>query len=99
MKLNVRAVFLATGLVSAISYLVCAALVALRPEGTSRLFGYVLHIDLSSLTRSITWPSFFVGLVAFTVVVGVHAAAAAWFYNRLTAVREISALPAHAPVN
>jgi 2TM family of unknown function (DUF5676) len=84
MKLNVRAVCLATGLVSAASYAICALMVALRPERTSRSFGYVLHIDLSSLTRSITWPSFFVGLFVFCVVVAAHAAAAAWFYNRLT---------------
>jgi hypothetical protein len=52
-------------------------MVALSSEGTSRVFGYVLHIDLSSLTRSITWPSFFVGLVVFSVVVAAHTAAAA----------------------
>jgi hypothetical protein len=66
MKQNVRGSLSRHRLVSAASYAICALMVALRPEGTSRSFGYVLHIDLSSLTRSITWPSFFVGLVVFS---------------------------------
>jgi hypothetical protein len=33
MNLNARAVFLATGFVSALSYVFCALMVAVRPEG------------------------------------------------------------------
>jgi hypothetical protein len=41
------------------------------------VFSNVLHIDLSSLTRAITWPSFLVGLVVFSLLVAAHGAAAA----------------------
>jgi hypothetical protein len=83
MKLNARALFWAVAIVSAASYLVCAAFVAVAPSATTRFFGWVMHVDLSSLSRHITWGSFFGGMLCYSLVLAVIAWASAWAYNRL----------------
>ena len=83
MKLNTGAVFWAVAIVSTASYVVCAAFVAISPGATSQFFGWVMHIDLSSLARHITWSSFFGGMVCYSLVMGFLAWASAWAYNRL----------------
>ena len=85
MKLNTGAVFWAVAFVTAVSYIVCAALVAIAPEATSRFFGWVMHIDLSSLSHQLTWWSFFGGIVWYGLVMGTLASASAWAYNQLVA--------------
>lgn len=85
MKLNTGAVFWAVAFVAAVSYIVCAALVAIAPEATSQFLGWIMHIDLSSLSRHITWWSFFAGMVWYGLVAGALASASAWAYNRLVA--------------
>lgn len=82
MKLNIRAVFYASLIVSAISFIVCAFFVAVAPEATSRFFSFVFHVDLTSLARHITWGSFLGGILCFSFGVAVHFGAAAWLYNR-----------------
>lgn len=83
MKLNTGAVFWAVAFVAAASYIFCAALVAIAPEATSRFLGWAMHIDLSSLSRHITWGGFFGGLVWYSLVTGTLASASAWAYNRI----------------
>jgi len=82
-KLNAQALSLATGIVAALSYIVCALAVAVAPAATSQFFSFVFHIDLTSLSRSITWGSFFGGIVCFSLGTAILAGLAAWFYNRL----------------
>jgi hypothetical protein len=83
MKLDTGAVFWAVAIVSAASYIVCAALVAVAPGATTQFFGWVMHIDVSSLSRVITWGSFIGGMVCYSLVTGVLAWASATAYNRL----------------
>ncbi len=83
MKLNTGAVFWSVAFVAAASYVVCAALVAIAPEATSRFVGWAMHIDLSSLSRPITWWSFFGGMLWYSLLAGTLASASAWAYNRL----------------
>ena len=85
MKLNVRALSFASAIVAAVSFILCALAVALSPALTSRFFSFVFHIDLTSLSRSITWASFFGGMLLFSVGVAIHVGLTAWCYNRLTA--------------
>ena len=85
MKLNTGATFWAVAIVSAVSYAICAALVAVAPGATSQFFSWVMHIDLTSLSRHITWSSFFGGMVCFSGLIGILASASAWAYNRLVA--------------
>jgi 2TM family of unknown function (DUF5676) len=83
MRLHAGAIFRAVTLVSAASYAVCAAFVAVAPGATSQFFGWVMHIDLSSLARHVTWSSFFGGMVCYSLVMVILAWASAWAYNRL----------------
>jgi hypothetical protein len=90
MKLNTGAIFWAVGFVSAASYIVCAAFVAVAPGATSQFFSWVMHIDLTSLIRQMTWPSFFGGMVCFSLVMAILGWASAWAYNRLSGVPTFS---------
>ncbi len=83
MKLKTGAIFWAVAAVSAVSYIICAAFVAVAPGATTQFFGWVMHVDLTSLARQITWSSFFGGMVCYSLVMAVLAWASAWLYNRL----------------
>ena len=83
MRLRPRAILWSVAIVSAVSYAICALLVAAAPEATARGFSWVMHVDLTGLKRIVTWPSFLSGLVCFSLILGAHAAAAAWVYNRI----------------
>ena len=91
MKLNVKALFFASGIVAAASFVVCALAVAIAPGLTSRFFSFVLHIDLTGLSRTITWGSFFGGMLLFGFGLAIFAGLAAWCSNRLAAERGGSA--------
>lgn len=84
MKLNVWAFGLAVGVVVAAAFTTCAFFVAVAPEATAAFIGYLLHADLSGLTRPITWTSYFAGVLAIGVWTGLWAAAAAKIYNVAT---------------
>jgi hypothetical protein len=85
LKLNVKALSFATGIVAAASFIVCALAVAIAPGLTSRFFSFVFHIDLTSLSRTITWSNFFGGMLCFSVGVATLVGLTAWCYNRLAA--------------
>lgn len=85
LKLNIKALSFASGIVAAASFIVCALAVAASPGLTSRFFSFVFHIDLTSLSRTITWASFFGGMLLFSVGVAIHVGLTAWCYNRLAA--------------
>ena len=84
MKLDTRAFAIATAVIIAVAYAICAFLVALAPEATRAFFGYLFHIDLTGLSRAITWESFFAGIIGSFVGTGIVAVAVSWLYNRLT---------------
>ena len=88
MRLRPVAIFWSVTIVSAMSYAICALFVAAAPEATARGFSWVMHVDLTGLNRHVTWPSFFGGMLGFSLVVGAHAGAAAWAYNRIARMRE-----------
>ena len=83
MKLNVRGFSLAVGIVIAAAFSICAFFVAVAPEATAALIGYLLHINLAGLTRALSWPSYFAGVLAVGVWTGLWAAVAAHLYNFL----------------
>ena len=90
MRVNERRLGLAAAVVAALSYTLCALLVALAPGGTTGSFGFVLHLSVGDVAREISWTSYAIGVVVFSVVVGAHAWAVGWTYNRfaLAAVAE-----------
>jgi len=81
MKLNVWGFGLAVGVVVAAAFTICAFFIAIAPQATMEFIGYLLHINLSSLSRPITWLSYIAGVVGVGLWTGLWAAAAARLYN------------------
>jgi hypothetical protein len=81
MKLEAPAFGLAVAIVVTASFTVCSFFVAVAPEATAEWIGYLLHINLTGLSRSISWASYLAGVVALAVWTGLWAAAAAKIYN------------------
>lgn len=81
MKLNVWGFGFAVGAVIAAAFTICAFFVAIAPQATTELIGYLLHINLSGLSRPMSWASYITGVVGVGLWVGLWAAAAAKFYN------------------
>ena len=82
MSLDTKSFGLSAAAATAIVYSICALVVSLSPSGASSVLSYVLHLDLSTMTRPLSWASYFVGVVAFSITVGLVFALAAGFYNR-----------------
>ena len=80
---NVKALAI-TGLVmAAITYLVCAAFVAVAPDVASTLGTYITHIDLNKVGRSVTWGGVAIGFVFTTAFVAIVLAGSGAIYSRL----------------
>lgn len=84
MRIEPRAFGFAAGLTAALLFTLCAVAVALSPGSTTALAGFLVHADLSGLTRSLTLTSFIGGLALWAVGIGLTFALAGWLYNRLT---------------
>jgi 2TM family of unknown function (DUF5676) len=87
MRLDARAFGLAAGATAAVVFILCALAVAIAPEGTTAFAGYLIHVDLSAMTRTLTLGSFVGGLICWTV----GTTLVFWFtgvvYNRLTGIK------------
>lgn len=79
--LSVRAFTLAGMVGAALTYVICATAVALAPAATSTLAGAVIHADLSSITREMTWGIFFGGLVFWVALAAGFFAVVGSAYN------------------
>lgn len=82
MKLDIGALVKAVAWVAAVSYALCALLVALAPEVTMRSASYLMHVDLRGISRPISWGGVLAGILAWTLGNVAFAAAAAGLYNR-----------------
>ncbi len=83
MKLNTQAIGLAVAAGAAIVWAICSAFIALAPRPTMVLTGAMFHIaGARSVTSSLTWAGFVIGLCAWAVTAGLFAALCAWLYNR-----------------
>ena len=74
-KLNPKRVALSLAIVSSIFYIVCALLVVIAPDFTTKLFGNLFHgIDITQIaTTNISFGSVLIGLVQiiiYTLIVG-----------------------------
>jgi len=84
-SLDIRAFAWAGGLTAAVLFVVCAAAVAVAPEATTALAGFLIHTDLSEFGRTLTWGNFLGGVVTWALGTALTFALAAWFYNRVSA--------------
>lgn len=63
MRLNARAFGTAAGAVAALLFTICALAVAAAPGPTTAFAGYLVHMDLSGMSRTVTLGSFVGGLI------------------------------------
>ncbi len=83
LRLSGRSLFLATAITTGIAYLVCILFLTVAPQITMAFFSYILHANVSDITRSVTWGSFILGLLVWSVGTGLYAAFVARLYNKL----------------
>jgi hypothetical protein len=83
MRLDVRSFGMAAGIVAAVLFTICALAVAVAPDQTTALASYLIHMDLSGMTRSMTFGRFVGGLVIWTLGTAVTFGGVAATYNRL----------------
>lgn len=80
-ELNVRAFALAVGASVAAGFSVCLFFVTIAPEATAKFIGYLLHINLTGLSRPISWGSYLAGVLALAIWTALWASVAAALYN------------------
>ena len=83
MQLNMKAFALAASIMAALSFTICAILVAIVPQLATAVLSDVVHLDLSGLSRSLTWSNYIVGLLFWTVLTGVVFGSVVQMYNAL----------------
>jgi hypothetical protein len=87
MRFDARAFGLAAGATAAVLFILCSVAVAIAPGPTTDFAGYLIHMNLSGLSRSLTFGSFVGGLICWTVGTGLTFWLAAAIYNRLIGAR------------
>ena len=85
-RLNARSLFTAVATITGVVYTICFLSIALAPNATVAFFSYILHIDLTNIARPLSWGSFIVGLLFWSLGTGLYTAQVARFYNNLTHV-------------
>jgi hypothetical protein len=65
----------------AVAFTICSLFVAVAPAATTEFIGYLLHINLAGVTRTLTWASYFAGVLGLGIWTGLWAAVAAMIYN------------------
>jgi hypothetical protein len=98
MRLDAKAFGLATGITAGMLFILCAFAVAIAPESTTAFAGYLIHVDLTGLSRTLTFGSFVGGLLAWTAGTAVTFWISALIYNRLAGIVAPKALRDHQPV-
>jgi len=83
-KLSVNKVSLSLAAVSGILSIVCALLIALAPEATTKLFGIIFHgIDISQITKPITLGGALFGTIEVIVIALIAGWLFAVIYNKI----------------
>jgi 2TM family of unknown function (DUF5676) len=54
MRLDARAFGLAAGGTAGVLFILCALAVAIAPEATTAFAGYLIHLDVSGMSRALT---------------------------------------------
>lgn len=84
MTLNPKAFGLAAALTAAVAFTACALFVALAPGIATAVFSDVTHLNLEGLSRTLTWATYFEGVVFWAVWTGLVFGFAGLVYNRVS---------------
>ena len=80
---NIRALTITGAVMAAVTYVVCAAFVALAPSLATGLGSDIVHINLAGVGRAVTPGGALRGGAFFTVFVALVCGASGWLYNRV----------------
>ena len=95
MRLDTRALTISAVLTTAIAFTVCAVLAAVAPDSLSMFTAYTMHTETPAMMRTVSWGSYFVGLVCMSVAAGLLTALFATLYNGLVDRRVTRPAAAH----
>ena len=87
MKLKAPALGVAAAIVTAIGFGTCGLLFAIAPGPTAAFVSWVLHVDVTAMTRPVSTTNLLVGIVLFASYVGLFVGVTAALYNRISALR------------
>jgi hypothetical protein len=89
MRLNARSLGVATAVVTAVGFGICGILFSVAPRPMAAVVSWVLHIDITGMSRSISAGQLMIGLVLVGAYFGLIVGLTAALYNRF--VREATA--------
>lgn len=72
-----------TALIAGGTYALCALAVAISPAATQAFLSYMMHVDLTTLSRPLSVGSFLIGIVLFSALLGTLAYCTARVYGWL----------------
>lgn len=78
---------LSAGIVIAIAFGICGIFFTVAPGPTSAFLSWVMHVDVTGLTRPVSLGNLLAGIVLFGAYVGILVGLIAALYNRVTALR------------
>lgn len=87
MRIKSSALGFAAATVTAVAFGICGLFFAVAPGVTSAFMSWVLHIDITAMTRPVSVMNLLAGIVLFAAYVGTLAGVTAALYNRFTVSR------------
>ncbi len=80
--LDARAFGFAAATIAAVLTTLCALALAIAPRATTAVASTLIHLDLSEMSRTLSWSVYFSSLIGWTVGAGLVFWAAGKIYNR-----------------
>lgn len=87
MRIKSLSLGLSAAVITAFGFGICGLFFAIAPGPTSAFISWVMHIDVTAMTRPVSAPNLLAGIVLFGAYVGLFVGATAALYNRLTSPR------------
>ena len=84
MRINASALGFAAAVVMGVAFGICGLLFATLPGPTAAFASWVLHVDVTQMTRPVSLWNLFCGIILFAAYVGFLVGLVAKFYNRLS---------------
>jgi hypothetical protein len=84
MRINASALGFAAAVVMGVAFGICGLLFATLPGPTAAFASWVLHVDVTQITRPVSLWNLFCGIILFAAYVGFLVGLVAKFYNRLS---------------
>ena len=89
MRVKSSALGLAAATITAIAFGICGLFFAVAPNLTAAFMSWVLHIDITTMTRPVSALNLLGGIMLFAAYVGLLVGSTAALYNRLVAPRTV----------